>query len=161
MAIENNQVVNGKLATITAIVTNPVTGVREFRAMEEVRELTATINLTNVPVNRLGKTYPMYLQTGWNGTGNMSGFYTHSVIVDLIEQYINDGLQVQFDMVVTNEDPNSAPIIGRQTIQLHNCKPETYGLVQVGVDDDYLTTDFDFVFENVSFVEKFQNPNNN
>lgn len=149
--IQNNEVVNGSLAQV--IVISTINGVQEITDTYQLRQLTATINFNNVEVNRLGTTSPMYLQRGWNGSGTMSFFYGSNTLARLVEQYINDSLQVQFDIVVTNEDPNSVQRIGSQIVQLHNCKPESFDLAMIDVDSDFLTNDFDFVFEDVSILK--------
>lgn len=149
--IQNNEVVNGSLAQV--IVISTVNGVQQITDVYQLRQLEATINFNNVEVNRLGTTAPMYLQRGWTGTGTMSFFYGSNILARLVEQYIDDNLQVQFDVVVTNEDPNSSSVIGSQIVQLHNCKPESFDLVMIDVDSDFLTNDFDFVFEDVSILK--------
>lgn len=148
--IQNNEVVNGSLAQVNIIAN--INGVQEIVDSYQLRQLTATINFNNVEVNRLGTTSPMYLQRGWTGSGTMSFFYGSNTLARLVEAYIDSNFQVQFDVVVTNEDPNSSPVIGSQIVQLHNCKPESFDLAMIDVDSDFLTNDFDFVFEDVSIL---------
>lgn len=147
--IQNTEVINGSLAEVTAIAT--INGVKEIVEIYQLRQLEATINFNNVEVNRLGTTSPLYIQRGWTGSGSMSLFYGSNFLARMVESYLSNFNQVQFDVIVQNEDPNT--IIGNQIVQLRNIKPESYQLAMIDVDSDFLTNDFDFVFEDAQILQ--------
>lgn len=74
-------------------------------------------NKTEVPI--LGKTGRGNKATGWKGTGSATFHYNTSIFRQMMERYKNTGVDVYFDIQITNEDPTSAA--GRQT-ELHPVK---------------------------------------
>ena len=71
-------------------------------------------NKTEVPI--LGKTGKGNKATGWKGTGSATFHYNTSIFRQMMERYKNTGVDVYFDIQITNEDPTSAA--GRQTVIL-------------------------------------------
>ena len=63
-------------------------------------------NKTEVPI--LGKTGKGNKATGWKGTGSATFHYNTSIFRQLMERYKNTGVDVYFDIQITNEDPTSA-----------------------------------------------------
>lgn len=149
--MQNTEVVNGSLAQVKAIMT--INGVKEIVELYQIRQLTATQNFNNVEANRLGSTSPLYIQRGWTGTGSMSFFYGANTLARMCELYARNHNQVQFDAVVQNNDPNVEGTIGSQIVQLHNIKPESFDFIMIDVDADFLTNDFDFVFEDFTYID--------
>ena len=59
-------------------------------------------NKTEVPI--LGKTGKGNKATGWKGTGSATFHYNTSIFRQMMERYKNTGVDVYFDIQITNED---------------------------------------------------------
>ena len=71
----------------------------------------------------------------------------------MMERYKNTGVDVYFDIQITNEDPTSAS--GRQTVILKDCNIDSALLAKFDADAEYLDEDMDFTFEDFEIVEVF------
>lgn len=155
--MQNNMVVNGTQGTVYATLN--INGTPEVVDFYQIRTLTATINFNNVEAYRLGELSPMYIQRAWNGTGSMEVYYGASLLDRMVEAYIKRNTQVQFSLVVTNDDANSRDIIGTHKVRLNNVKPESYDIAVINVDDDFMVNSFDFVFEGVDVLKHWDYDN--
>lgn len=108
-------------------------------------------NKTEVPI--LGKTGKGNKATGWKGTGSATFHYNTSIFRQMMERYKNTGVDVYFDIQITNEDPTSAA--GRQTVILKDCNIDSALLAKFDADAEYLDEDMDFTFEDFEMPEVF------
>ncbi|MDO5096718.1 MAG: phage tail tube protein [Peptostreptococcaceae bacterium] len=107
---------------------------------------------TEIPV--LGKSGKKSKTTSWTGKGSLEIYYNTSIFRELAIQYIKDGKDFYFDIVVTNEDKTST--IGRQTIILKGCNFDSIILAKIATEDDTLSEEMEFTFEDVEMPEKFK-----
>lgn len=149
--IQYDEARDGALAEIT--FTTTLNGVQRIDSVYQIRTLTATVEYNNVPVNRLGTKSPMILQRGWSGTGSLSLFDATPRLDQITEQYIQNYIPFRFDIVVSLNDPAVQQAIGSKIVQLRNVVPQTYDVVSVDVDADYITNDFDFLFEDINYLQ--------
>lgn len=108
---------------------------------------------TEVPI--LGRTGGGNKATGWKGTGSATFHYNTSMFRQMMLDYKNSGVDVYFDIQVTNEDPTSA--VGRQTIVFLDCNIDGGILAKFDADGEYLDEDMDFTFEDFTMPESFKN----
>lgn len=108
-------------------------------------------NKTEVPI--LGKTGKGNKATGWKGTGSATFHYNTSIFRQMMERYKNTGVDVYFDIQITNEDPTSR--VGRQTVILIDCNIDGGILAKFDADAEYLDEDMDFTFEDFEMPEVF------
>lgn len=102
----------------------------------------------------LGKTGAGNKSTGWEGTGSATMYYNTSIYRKMMLDFKNTGVDVYFDIQITNEDPTSDA--GRQTITLVNCNIDGGTLVKFdATSDDPLDEDIDFTFEDFKMGESF------
>ena len=71
----------------------------------------------------------------------------------MMERYKNTGVDVYFDIQITNEDPTSAA--GRQTVILKDCNIDSALLAKFDADAEYLDEDMDFTCEDFEMPEVF------
>lgn len=71
----------------------------------------------------------------------------------LMKRYKDTGVDVYFNIQVTNEDPTSH--VGRQTVILKECNINGGILAKFDADADYLNEDMDFTFEDFEIPETF------
>ena len=92
--------------------------------------------------------------TGGNGTGSMTLYYLTPLFRDMIKQWKETGVDVYFDMVVENDDPESSA--GKQSVLLIGCNLDSTILAKLDSDsDDPLDEDVDFTFEDFDILTHF------
>ena len=86
------------------------------------------------------------------GSGNVYfGSNGSNLFTDMVLNYINNGIQDEFDITITNEDPTAS--VGAQTM----------GDIPLAILDDetaMLNYDFNFTYTNVNRLESFNDPVN-
>ncbi len=116
-------------------------------------DLEAKIEKTKVEVPILGKTGRGNKAVGWKGTGKAKFHYNTSIFRQMMKRYKDTGVDVYFDIQVTNEDPTSDA--GRQTVILKDCNINGGILAKFDADAEYLEEDMDFTFEDFEIPEVF------
>lgn len=150
----NNTIMNAKDAVSASLAQCYATiEGRRYNLMQAINvEAKFEKNKTEVPVlGRLGKGNKA---TGWKGSGSASFHYNTSIFRELAYKYKATGLDVYFDMVITNEDPTSA--VGRQTVVLKDCNFDSLILSKFDADGEVLDEDMEFTFEDFELPEKFR-----
>ena len=90
-------------------------------------------------------------------TGTGTVYYGTSLFVEMLAQYIHEGVMPYFTLQVTNDDKTSS--VGVQTIAYYNC--QLSGTVPISVldaDSDMLTFDFSFTYEDFEILSAFNDP---
>jgi hypothetical protein len=123
-----------------------------------VRKLEATIEKAKEEVKTLGRRGTQHKAAGWSGSGSMTVYYVTSLFRQLMLEYIKNGRDVYFDIIVTNDDPTST--IGLQTVALHGCNLDSVVIAKLDTESTVLDEDLDFTFDDVDLLEEFQNPEN-
>lgn len=116
-------------------------------------DLEAKIEKTKVEVPILGKTGRGNKAVGWKGTGKAKFHYNTSIFRQMMKRYKDTGVDLYFDIQVTNEDPTSDA--GRQTVILKDCNINGGILAKFDADAEYLEEDMDFTFEDFEIPEVF------
>ncbi len=107
---------------------------------------------SSIPV--LGKSGKKSKTTSWEGKGSLEIYYNTSMFRKLAIDYIKTGKDFYFDIVVTNEDETAT--IGRQTVIIKGCNLDSVILAKIATEDDTLTEEMDFTFEDVEMPEEFK-----
>jgi hypothetical protein len=115
--------------------------------------LEAKMEKTKKQVPILGKTGKGNRSSGWNGTGKATFHYNSSVFREVLYKFKESGEDLYFDIQVTNDDPTSS--VGRQTVILKDCNINGGVITKFNADEDYLTEDYEFTFEDWEMPEKF------
>ena len=123
-----------------------------YNSMQAIN-LEAKFEKTKVEVPILGKTGRGNKSTGWKGTGSATFHFNTSIFRMLMKRYKDTGVDVYFNIQVTNEDPTSH--VGRQTVILKECNINGGILAKFDADADYLNEDMDFTFEDFEIPETF------
>ena len=105
-------------------------------------------------VKAIGKRMTGHKTTGGEGTGSMTIYYMTPLFRRLIKQWKETGVDIYFDMVVENDDPESAA--GKQSTLLIGCNLDSTVLAKLdGDSDDPLDEDVDFTFEDFDILTPF------
>ena len=84
----------------------------------------------------------------------MTLYYLTPLFRDMIKQWKETGVDVYFDMVVENDDPESSA--GKQSVLLIGCNLDSTVLAKLdGDSDDPLDEDVDFTFEDFDILTPF------
>lgn len=144
--------ISGQEGTAQAIIEGKV------ESLFMIKSLEAKIEKNKEEVKTLGKRGTQSKAAGWSGSGSMTVYYVTSIFRRLLVDYIKNGRDVYFDIIVTNDDPTST--IGPQTVALHNCNLDSVLAAKLDVDASAMDEDLDFTFDDVDLLEEFTLPNN-
>ncbi|WP_438435405.1 phage tail tube protein [Gorillibacterium sp. sgz500922] len=121
-----------------------------------VKKIEATAEKQKTEVKVLGRRGAQNKATGWKGTGSMTIYYATSRFRQLMVDYINTGVDTYFDILVTNQDPNSGT--GSQTVILKGVNLDKVVLTKIDTDSEILDEDIDFTFDGVELAGAFTTP---
>lgn len=119
----------------------------------QAKNVEAKFERTKVEIPILGQTGKGNKSTGWKGTGTASFYMNNSVFRELMLQYKDTGKDVYFEMQITNEDPTAS--VGRQTVVLIDCNLDSGILAKFDIEEDVISEDMDFTFEDFKIPETF------
>lgn len=88
----------------------------------------------------------------------MTIYYVTSLFRRMLVDYIKNGTDAYFTIVITNDDPTST--IGRQTVALHNCNIDSMSVAQLDTEAPTLEEELSFTFDDVDLLEEFSTPEN-
>ena len=125
----------------------------EVRECAEVRNITVTMDKNKAEFRALGERGTQHKATGYSGTGSFTIYAVTSFWNKLLIDYANTGVDVYFNLVLKNEDPNSA--IGAQRIQVNNVNIDGGDLAKLDVDADFLDQSFNFTWTGVKLLKGF------
>lgn len=128
----------------------------QVEEMFYIKTLEATVEKEKADVKTLGRRGTQHKAIGWNGTGSMTIYYVTSRFRQLMLDYMSSGKDTDFDVTITNDDPNST--IGLQTITLLGVNLDSVVMVSLDTESDALEEDIDFTFEGVDMGQAFAAP---
>ena len=118
------------------------------------KNIESTVEKAKSEVKAIGKRMTGHKTTGGNGTWSMTLYYLTPLFRDMIKQWKETGVDVYFDMVVENDDPESSA--GKQSVLLIGCNLDSTVLAKLdGDSDDPLDEDVDFTFEDFDILTPF------
>ena len=124
--------------------------------MFELKNITATVELTKTEVNTLGKRATQQKVTGASGTGSMTIHKVTSRYAEIGIDYLKTGRIPKITIKVTNNDPQST--IGRQTTLLKGVIFDALIIASLDVEAEVLEEDADFTFDDADLLETFKQP---
>ena len=83
------------------------------------KNIESTVEKAKSEIKAIGKRMTGHKTTGGNGTGSMTLYYLTPLFRDMIKQWKETGVDIYFDMVVENDDPESSA--GKQSVLLIGC----------------------------------------
>ncbi|MNC34975.1 Phage-like element PBSX protein XkdM [compost metagenome] len=115
----------------------------------------ATIEKNKVDVPVLGKTNTPKRSAGWSGSGTLTVYYVTSKFRQLMREYVKTGKDFWFDLMVVNEQPDSAA--GSQTTVLKGCNLDSISAAQFDAgSDDMMEEEMPFTFNDYEVQVGFQ-----
>lgn len=90
------------------------------------------------------------------GTGSCTMYYMSSTFILLAQKLAKEGKDFDFDMIITNEDPESS--VGKQTTVLRSCNMDKILVAKFDTDSVALEEDFDFTFMDIDVIDSFKKP---
>ncbi|WP_455973301.1 phage tail tube protein [Acidaminococcus intestini] len=141
-------VINAKLAT--AYIT--VNGKRYL--LFQAKKLEATIEKEKKEVSILGRVQKGNKAYSAKGSGTLEIYKNTNLFDEMIQNFVDNGVDTYFDMQVINEDPTSDA--GRRSIVLQNCNIDSGTIANFDVDGDWLSDSIKFTFEGFRIAQKFK-----
>lgn len=130
-----------------------VCGMRNIKALAGIQ----TADMRTIGTRKIQAKANGVKQTG---SGNVYfGSNSSNLFTDMVLNYINNGIQDEFDITITNEDPTSS--VGAQVMGYYGCV--LTGDIPLSILDDeeaMLNYDFNFSYTSVKRLERFNDPTN-
>ena len=120
------------------------------------KSIEATFTKRKSEVRTLGKRGTQNKTTGWTGTGTLTVYYVSSVFRKMALDYIKNGKDLYFTLVIVNRDPTST--IGSQTMALYNCNLDATTLAKFDTEADALDESMSFTFDDAEMLQGFTDP---
>lgn len=143
----------GKITITRAGRILEVCGMRNIKAVAGIQ----TSDMRTIGTRKIQAKANGVKQTG---SGNVYfGSNGSNLFTDMVLNYINNGIQDEFDITITNEDPTAS--VGAQTMGYYGCV--LTGDIPLSILDDetaMLNYDFNFTYTNVNRLESFNDPVN-
>ncbi len=118
------------------------------------KTIEASIEKNKSEIKAIGKRMTGHKTTGANGSGSMTLYYVTPLFRQMVKQWKDTGLDIYFDMVIENDDPESSA--GKQSVLLMGCNLDSVILAKLdGDSDDALDEDADFTFEDFDILQPF------
>lgn len=143
-------VISGQEATAQAIIDGEIVDLFMAKSIE------ATFTKRKSEVRTLGKRGTQNKTTGWTGTGTLTVYYVSSVFRKMALDYIKNGKDLYFTLVIVNRDPTST--IGTQTMALYNCNLDATTLAKFDTEADALDESMSFTFDDAEMLQGFTDP---
>ena len=118
--------VNGALGTCFAIIDG------KRHELMQVKNIQAKVKKTRMTIPILGMTAKQQKSGGWEGTGTMTVYYVSSLFRRVMADYMKNGVDTYFELLLTNEDPTGDA--GRQTVLLKDVNIEEMLIGKIDVD---------------------------
>lgn len=141
-------VISAKLAT--AYVTIDGNRYKLFQA----KNLEATIEKEKEEVAILGRLMKGNKSVSAKGAGSLTIYKNTSIFDNIVERFVNTGVDTYFDIQVENEDPTSDA--GKRTIILTGCNIDKAKVAAFDAEGKYLEEDITFTFEGMKIPQKFK-----
>lgn len=94
---------------------------------------------------------------GVKQTGKGNIYYGSNLFIDMVLNYINNGVMDEFDIQIVNNDPTTS--VGGQIMAFYGCHlTGTIPLAILNDEEAMLNYDFNFVYTRVARLESFNEP---
>ncbi|MFI3114543.1 MAG: phage tail tube protein [Clostridia bacterium] len=150
MYLRANDIISGSEATAYMTVN------KENELMFYATSLTATATKEKISLKTLGKRGTQYKTNGWSGSGKMTIYYATSRFRELMSDYISNGIETPFSIMVTNEDPTST--LGKEEVVLKNVTLNSVVMTAFDVSKNILSEEISFTFDDIELLSTFTLP---
>jgi hypothetical protein len=118
------------------------------------KSIEASVEKNKSEIKAIGKRMTGHKTTGANGTGSMTLYYLTPLFRAMLKNWKETGADTYFDMVVENDDKESAA--GKQTVLLMGCNLDSVVIAKLdGDSDDSLDEEVAFTFEDFDILGAF------
>ena len=138
--------VNGALGTCYARIDG------ERHELMQVKNVTATVKKTRTEIPILGLTGKQHKSGGREGTGKMTVYYVSSLFRKVMLDYMKNGVDTYFELMLTNEDPTGET--GKQTVLLKDVNIDEMVIGKLDVDQFALEGEADYTLSGDIAVTK-------
>lgn len=148
--LQANDAISGQEARAYATINGIV------EEMFYAKKFEAKVKKNKKAIKVLGKRGSQNKANGWEGTGTMTIYYVTSTFRELMLQYMKQGIDVYFDVQITNQDPNST--IGKQTTVIKNINLDEVVMASFDVESEALEEEVSFTFDDADILDQFGTP---
>lgn len=150
MYLQAKDVISGSEATAYLTIN------KKNELMFYASSLTATATKEKISLKTLGKRGTQYKTNGWKGAGTMTVYYATSRFRQLMCDYISNGIETNFSIMVTNDDPTST--LGKEEVVLKNVSLDSVLMTSFDVSADILSEKISFTFDDIELLSTFSEP---
>ncbi|MGG1556240.1 MULTISPECIES: phage tail tube protein [Paenibacillus] len=120
------------------------------------KKFEAKVKKNKKEIKTLGKRGTQNKANGFSGTGSMTIYYTTSLFRKMMLEYTKNGVDVYFDVQVTNEDPSSS--IGQQVTTVKNINLDEITIAAFDVESEAMEEEVTFTFDDWDMPTEFSAP---
>ncbi|WDV47452.1 phage tail tube protein [Clostridiaceae bacterium M8S5] len=131
-----------------------IDGQRQF--LFTAKKIEAKIEKEKSERKALGRRGTQHKTIGWKGTGTLSILYATDLFREMILKYINEGIDIYFDLQVINDDPQSE--VGVHETMLTDCNIDNSIVALLDDSAEVLEEEVPFTFEDIDIPRKFKKP---
>ena len=146
--------ISGKEGTLIATWTNPKTKKKENYAIMECKNITAKVTKNKSEFKSLGERATQHKAMGWSGTGTLTVHYASTEYSWIMANYVNDGLDMYFSLVIENHDPTSG--LGTQRVQLTDVNLDEAEIAKLDTEAEFLDQTMNFTFSGFNILDSFK-----
>lgn len=117
----------------------------------QIRTLSAEIDKEKFDFKVMGKRGRQHKATGWNGTGDVTVYFTSSFFTKILIDYANGGKDIYAEIVVENAQIDGGK---SQRVWLGDVNFDSGTIANIDVDADYLEQDLAFTFSEVALLDQ-------
>lgn len=128
----------------------------QVEEMFYVKKIEAKAEKQKAEIKTLGRRGTQHKATGWSGTGTMTIYYVTSKFRMLMLNYIKNGVDTYFKIMIVNDDPSSS--IGTQTTILKGVNLNSIVLAKLDTESEALEEEVEFTYEDVDITDQFGKP---
>ncbi|MFI3230484.1 MAG: phage tail tube protein [bacterium] len=139
--------INGALGTCYAIIDG------QKEEMLYLKNIQAQIKKNKREIKVLGQTGSKHKASGWSGSGKMTIYYSTTKFRELLIDYIKNGKDSYFEIIIENDDPSSE--IGRQTIAIKQVNIDAILMAKLDINNTELDEEITFTFNDIDILNSF------
>ena len=127
----------------------------ENKELFYAKSINAKVTKSKSKISTIGPGLQKHKSTIGEGTGTMVIYYMTPDFREALQDWKNSGIDMYFDLVLTNNDPGTSA--GEQTVMLIDCNVDEVLLAQLdGSAEDVLEEEMPFTFDDFEILTPFK-----
>lgn len=123
------------------------------------KSVNAKIKKDKKEIKALGSRMTKHKTVGASGEGTLKIYEVTSEFKKMIHEYIKNGKDIYFNIIVTNNDPTTE--YGSEVKALYGCNIDEVDVVNLDAEGEFLEQEMSFTFDDFELLSEFNEVKNN